>query len=82
MKALSFFFPPSLLKGGLMADPSLIIMYEFHSWDREKERNRFALTFLPPGEQVSGGGVLVILSGLEPQLDGDEPRILDGRKER
>lgn len=25
---------------------------------------------------MSGGGVLVMLSGLEPQLDGDEPRIL------
>ena len=34
------------------------------------------VTFLPPGEQVSGGGVLVIFRGLEPQLEGDEPRIL------
>lgn len=35
-----------------------------------------ALTFFPPGEQVSGGGVLVMFRGLEPQLEGDEPRIL------
>lgn len=34
------------------------------------------VTFLPPGEQVSGGGVLVIFRGLEPQLEGEEPRIL------
>lgn len=35
------------------------------------------LTFLPPGDDVSGGGVLLVMfSGLEPQLDGDEPRIL------
>lgn len=33
-------------------------------------------TFLPPGEDVSGGGVLVIFSGLEPQLEGDDPLIL------
>lgn len=33
-------------------------------------------TFLPPGEQESGGGVLVLFRGLEPQLEGDEPRIL------
>lgn len=37
------------------------------------------VTFLPPGEQVSGGGVLVIFRGLEPQLEGEEPRILIGR---
>lgn len=34
------------------------------------------LTFLPPREQVSGGGVLVMFRGLEPQLEGEEPRIL------
>ena len=34
------------------------------------------LTFLPPGEHVSGGGVLVMFRGLEPQLEGDDPRIL------
>lgn len=34
------------------------------------------VTFLPPGEQVSGGGVLVMFRGLEPQLEGEEPRIL------
>lgn len=34
------------------------------------------VTFLPPGEQVSGGGVLVMFKGLEPQLEGEEPRIL------
>lgn len=34
------------------------------------------VTFFPPGEQVSGGGVLVMFRGLEPQLDGEEPRIL------
>lgn len=33
-------------------------------------------TFLPPGEHVSGGGVLVMFRGLEPQLEGEEPRIL------
>lgn len=33
--------------------------------------------FLPPGEDVSGGGVLLeMLRGLETQLDGDEPLIL------
>lgn len=48
----------------------------------KRKNNRVPLTFLPPGEQVSGGGVLVILSGLDPQLDGDEPRILDRRQER
>lgn len=37
-------------------------------------------TFLPPGEQVSGGGVLVIFKGLEPQLEGEEPRILMKRQ--
>lgn len=36
-------------------------------------------TFLPPGEQVSGGGVLVMFRGLEPQLEGEEPRILTER---
>ena len=39
------------------------------------------LTFFPPGEQVSGGGVLVMFRGLEPQLEGDEPRILAATKE-
>lgn len=39
-------------------------------------------TFLPPGEQVSGGGVLVIFRGLEPQLEGDEPRILKEKHTR
>lgn len=37
-------------------------------------------TFLPPGEQVSGGGVLVMFRGLEPQLEGEEPRILESRQ--
>lgn len=37
---------------------------------------KLALTFLPPGEDVSGGGVLVMFSGLEPQLEGDDPLIL------
>lgn len=40
------------------------------------------VTFLPPGEQVSGGGVLVMFSGLEPQLEGEEPRILIKRQGR
>ncbi len=35
-----------------------------------------SLTLFPPGEQVSGGGVAVIFKGLEPQLEGEEPRIL------
>lgn len=35
-----------------------------------------SLTFFPPGEDVSGGGVLVMFRGLEPQLDGDDPLIL------
>lgn len=39
----------------------------------------FILTFLPPGEDVSGGGVLVMFSGLEPQLEGDDPLILKQR---
>lgn len=34
------------------------------------------LTFFPPGEDVSGGGVLVMFRGLEPQLEGDDPLIL------
>lgn len=34
------------------------------------------LTFLPPGDEASGGGVLVMFSGLEPQLEGDDPLIL------
>lgn len=34
------------------------------------------ITFFPPGEQVSGGGVLVMFRGLELQLEGEEPRIL------
>lgn len=38
------------------------------------------VTFLPPGEQVSGGGVLVMFRGLEPQLEGEEPRILIERE--
>ena len=33
-------------------------------------------TFLPPGEEASGGGVLVMFNGLEPQLEGDDPLIL------
>lgn len=37
---------------------------------------QIVLTFLFPGEDVSGGGVLVMFSGLEPQLDGDDPLIL------
>lgn len=37
---------------------------------------KLVLTFLPPGEDVSGGGVLVMFSGLEPQLEGDDPLIL------
>lgn len=37
---------------------------------------KLVLTFLLPGEEVSGGGVLVMFSGLEPQLDGDDPLIL------
>lgn len=40
------------------------------------------VTFLPPGEQVSGGGVLVMFKGLEPQLEGEEPRILTQRQEQ
>lgn len=28
---------------------------------------------------MSGGGVLVMFRGLEPQLEGEEPRILVGR---
>lgn len=34
------------------------------------------VTFLLPGEQVSGGGVVVMFKGLELQLEGEEPRIL------
>lgn len=34
------------------------------------------LTFFPPGDEVSGGGVLVMFNGLEPQLEGEDPRIL------
>lgn len=41
-----------------------------------KLRGGLGVTFLPPGEQVSGGGVLVMFRGLEPQLEGEEPRIL------
>lgn len=37
------------------------------------------LTFLPTGEEVSGGGVLVMFNGLEPQLEGEEPRILSNQ---
>lgn len=37
---------------------------------------KLVLTFLPPGEDVSGGGVLVMFRGLEPQLEGDDPLIL------
>lgn len=37
---------------------------------------KLVLTFFPPGEDVSGGGVLVMFRGLEPQLEGDEPLIL------
>lgn len=37
---------------------------------------KLVLTFLLPGEEASGGGVLVMFSGLEPQLDGDDPLIL------
>ena len=33
-------------------------------------------TFLPPGEEASGGGVLVMFNGLEPQLEGDDTLIL------
>lgn len=40
------------------------------------------VTFLPPGEQVSGGGVLVMFKGLEPQLEGEEPRILIQRQQQ
>lgn len=29
---------------------------------------------------MSGGGVLVMFRGLEPQLEGEEPRILIGRQ--
>ena len=39
-----------------------------------------SVTFFPPGEQVSGGGVLVMFRGLEPQLEGEEPRILRERE--
>lgn len=38
------------------------------------------LTFLPPGEEASGGGVLVMFSGLEPQLEGEDPRILSRKR--
>lgn len=44
-------------------------------WSKTYLRGQ-CLTFLPPGEQVSGGGVAVIFKGLEPQLEGEEPRIL------
>lgn len=37
---------------------------------------KVVLTFFPPGEDVSGGGVLVMFRGLEPQLEGDDPLIL------
>lgn len=40
----------------------------------------WGVTFLPPGEQVSGGGVLVMFRGLEPQLEGEDPRILIEKK--
>lgn len=39
-----------------------------------------SLTFLPPGEEASGGGVLVIFNGLEPQLEGDDPLILSEKR--
>lgn len=31
---------------------------------------------------MSGGGVLVMFSGLEPQLEGEEPRILREREKQ
>ena len=37
-------------------------------------------TFLPPGEEASGGGVLVMFNGLESQLEGDDPLILSERR--
>ena len=37
-------------------------------------------TFLPPGEEASGGGVLVMFNGLEPQLEGDDPLILSEKR--
>ena len=36
--------------------------------------------FLPPGEEASGGGVLVMFNGLEPQLEGDDPLILSEKR--
>lgn len=42
----------------------------------DRTKVAFHLTFLPPGEEVSGGGVLVMFNGLEPQLEGEEPLIL------
>ena len=37
-------------------------------------------TFLPPGDEASGGGVRVMFNGLEPQLEGDDPLILSEKR--
>lgn len=53
-----------------------MLLHQFPRWSNESD------TFLPPGEQVSGGGVLVMFRGLEPQLEGEEPRILTTQKNK
>ena len=48
----------------------------FRTWAEALLVEATMLTFLPAGEEASGGGVLVMFSGLEPQLEGDDPLTL------
>lgn len=52
-------------------------VWQYSFFFKKKNSSTFShLTFLPPGDEVSGGGVLVMFKGLEPQLEGEDPRIL------